>query len=244
MSDEQRGESDAPEPTDPESRHELALRMAELARTLTVTRPVEHTLEEVTDAATQMIPGADAVGVLLVKRGGDFESVAGTHEVVGELDELQITFGEGPCDEAALHETIVRSDDLRAETRWPRFAPGAVQHGVLRALSFKLYTSDRTAGALNVFGFTAGAWEPEVETVGSVLAAHAAAAILAGRHAEQMLTALSTRDRIGQAKGIIMERYGVDDIRAFQMLRQLSQEGQMKLAAIAQRVVETRRDRH
>lgn len=197
-----------------------------------------------TGSALQMIPGADAVGVLLVAKGGAFESVAGTHDVVAELDKLQITFGEGPCDEAALHETIVRSDDLGAETRWPRFAPGAVQQGVLRALSFKLYTSDRTAGALNVFGFTAGAWEPEAETVGSVLAAHAAAAILAGRHAQQMQTALSTRDRIGQAKGIIMERYGVDDIRAFQMLRRLSQERQMKLAAIAQRVIETRGERH
>ena len=244
MSDEQRGASDVPKPFDPDSGHKLAVRMAELARTLGVARPVEQTLEGVTGAALQMIPGADAVGVLLVKRGGDFESLAGTHEVVAELDKLQITFGEGPCEEAALHETVVRSDDLRAETRWPRFAPGALQRGVLRALSFKLYTSDQTAGALNVFGFTAGAWDHEAETVGSVLAAHAAAAILAGRHAEQMQTALSTRDRIGQAKGIIMERYGVDDVRAFEMLRRLSQEGQLKLAAIAQRVIETRGERH
>lgn len=216
--------------------------MAQLARALAAPRELGDILTGVTTAAVQMIPGADAVGVLLVQKGGEFESLAGTHDVVAELDKLQIASGEGPCDEAALHETIVRSDDLRGEQRWPRFAPGAVEHGVLRALSFKLYTADRNAGALNVFGFRPGPWDPEAETFGAVLAAHAAAAILAGRHAEQMQTALSTRDRIGQAKGIIMERYGVDDIRAFEMLRALSQERQVKLADIAQLVVKTRGD--
>jgi AmiR/NasT family two-component response regulator len=75
-----------------------------------------------------------------------------------------------------------------------------------------------------------------------VLAAHAAAAILARRHAEQLQTALSTRDRIGQAKGVIMERYGVDDVRAFEMLRLISQESQTKVAEVAQRVLDTRGD--
>jgi len=75
---------------------------------------------------------------------------------------------------------------------------------------------------------------------GAVLAAHAAAAILATRHGEQMQTALSTRDRIGQAKGIIMERYGVDDVRAFEMLRVISRESHTKLADVAQRVIDTR----
>jgi AmiR/NasT family two-component response regulator len=73
-----------------------------------------------------------------------------------------------------------------------------------------------------------------------VLAAHAAAAILASRQGDQLQSALSTRDRIGQAKGIIMERFGIDDVRAFAMLRQLSQDGNTKLSEIAQRVIDTR----
>jgi hypothetical protein len=177
-----------------------------------------------------------------VKKGGDFESLADTAGVAAQLDKLQHDFGEGPCAEAALQETIVRSDDLRREARWPRYAPAAVQFGVLSGLSFKLYTADRTAGALNLFGFQADVWDTDAETTGAVLAAHAAAAILAGRHAEQMQAALASRDRIGQAKGVIMERYGVDEVRAFDMLRLISQESQIKLADIAQRVIETRAD--
>lgn len=220
--------------------HELAERMAQLSREMAAPRGLEHVLADVTTAAVQLIPAADVAGVLLVKKGGDFESLADTDGLVAELDKLQHEFGEGPCSDAALKQTIVRTDDLRDEPRWPRYAPAAVERGVLSSLSFKLYTADRTAGALNLFSSKAGAWNTEAETIGSVFAAHAAAAIMAGRHSEQMESALSSRDRIGQAKGIIMERFGVDDMRAFEMLRALSQESQMKLVDIAERVVETR----
>lgn len=216
--------------------------MAELAREIAAPRELEQILADVTATAVELIPAADIAGVLLVKRGGEFESLADTDSLVAQLDKLQHDFGEGPCAEAALKETIVRTDDLRREPRWPSYAPAAVEHGVLSSLSFKLYTTERTAGALNLFSFKADVWDTEAETIGSVFAAHAAAAIMAGRHGEQMLSALSSRDRIGQAKGIIMERYGVDDVRAFELLRRLSQESQGKLVDIAQRVIDTRGD--
>jgi GAF domain-containing protein len=228
----------------PASRHDLAVRMAELARMIAAPRTLEQILNDVTATAVELIPGADVSGILLVKKGGDFESLADTTGLAAELDKLQHDFGEGPCAEAALEETVVRSDDLRKESRWPRYAAAAVKLGVLSGLSFKLYTADRTAGALNLFSFSANVWDTDAETTGAVLAAHGAAAILARRHGEQMQTALSTRDRIGQAKGIIMERYGVDDVRAFEMLRSLSQESQTKLAVVAQRVIETCGDRN
>jgi hypothetical protein len=112
--------------------------------------------------------------------------------------------------------------------------------GVLSGISFKLFTADRTAGALDLFGFQPREWDAESEIIGTVLAAHATAAILANQHGEQLEAALLTRDRIGQAKGIIMERYGVDDVRAFQMLRQLSQENNAKLTDVAQKVIDSR----
>ena len=59
-------------------RHDLAVRMAELARAMAVPRTLEQILDDVTAAAVQLVPGADAAGVLLVKRGGDFESLGDT----------------------------------------------------------------------------------------------------------------------------------------------------------------------
>ena len=108
------------------------------------------------------------------------------------------------------------------------------------ALSFKLYTSQRSAGALNIFGMQTEAFGPEDEGLGQVLAAHAAVAILASRQGDQLQSALSSRDLIGQAKGVIMERYSVDAVRAFELLRELSQTENVKLVDIAQRVIETR----
>jgi hypothetical protein len=222
-----------------QSGSELAVRMAELARATARPRASEEILAEVTAAAVELIPAVDTAGILLIRRNG-FESVAGTTDIPHRLDELQMTFNEGPCVQAALDDLMIVTDDFRYESRWPQYSPAVVEVGVLSGMSFKLFTADRTAGALNLFGNQPHNWNTEEQTIGSVLAAHATAAILANEQGQQLETALLTRDRIGQAKGIIMERYGVGDVQAFEMLRQLSQESNTKLTDVAQKVIDTR----
>lgn len=222
------------------SKHDLAIRMAELARVFAPPPSVDDVLTGVTSAAVELIPGADMAGVLLTARNGKFESVADTSELVRRLDEVQEREKEGPCLDAATHELVIRADDFSNETRWPKFARVAVTAGIHSSLSFRLYGSKQTAGALNVFGSKPHAFTADSEAIGLVLASHAAAAILASRHGEQLQSAMATRDTIGQAKGIIMERFGVDDVRAFDLLRTLSQENQIKLVDIAQRIIDTR----
>jgi GAF domain-containing protein len=220
--------------------HDLAVRMAELARGVAGPRSVNDVLSDVTAAVMELIPGTDTAGILMIGKGGKFDSLAGVTELPHQLDELQMTFNEGPCVQAALDDVIVRTDDFRNEDRWPKYSRAVAEIGVLSGLSFKLYTANRTAGALNLFAFEPNAFTAEDETIGTILAAHAAAAILASREGEELQSALTTRDRIGQAKGIIMERYGVDDLRAFDMLRRLSQDSNTRLVDVAQRVIETR----
>lgn len=218
--------------------HDLALRMAELAQVISLRR-VDDVLVDVTAAAKELIAGVDIAGVLLVGKGGTHQTLAPTSDVMFKLDELQMTTGEGPCLQAALDEIVIRTDDFRNEPRFPNYAPKVVELGLLSALSLKLYTADRTAGALNLFGYEPRPWNSEAETIGMVLAAQAASAILASRESEQLQSALSTRDRIGQAKGIIMERFKIDDVRAFEMLRKLSQDTNTKLVDVAHRVIDT-----
>lgn len=225
------------------SKHDLAVRMAELARIVAAPRGAEEILTEVSAAAVELIEGVDTAGILLSKKGGEFESLGGTDELPHELDELQHTLKEGPCIEAALDDVMVRTNDFRHETRWPAYSAAAKKLGVLSGMSFRLYTHERTAGALNLFGYQPTEWDVERQTIGMVLAAHAAAALMANRHSENLQSAVASRDRIGQAKGIIMERYDVDDVRAFDMLRRLSQESNTSVVEIAQRVVDTRGDR-
>jgi len=223
-----------------QANHDLAMRMADLARTAAAPRSVEDVLSDVTAAALELVPGTDTAGVLLIGKGGKWDSMGGTSDLPHLLDELQMKHNEGPCVEAALDDLIVRTEDFRTDERFPNWSPAVVELGVLSGVSFKLYTANRTAGALNLFAFKPNAFDGESETFGTVLAAHAAAAILASREGEELQSALSTRDRIGQAKGIIMERYNVDDIQAFDMMRKLSQDSNIRLVDIAQRVIETR----
>ncbi|MGC2655860.1 MAG: GAF and ANTAR domain-containing protein [Mycobacterium sp.] len=220
--------------------HELATRMADLARSFAGPQKVSEVLAGVTTAAVELIPNAETAGVLLMAKGGKFESLEGTSQLIYELDELQERHGNGPCIDAAVDQLIVRVDDFQTDQRWPGYNEAVCQTGVRSSLSFKLYTGSRTAGALNIFSLKPNAFDQESEAIGSVLAAHAAAALIASRHGEQLQSALTTRDVIGQAKGIIMERYNVDAIRAFEMLRQLSQSMNTRLADIAQRVVDIR----
>lgn len=222
-------------------RHDLAVRMAEMARAVASPRSLDDVLAGVTAAAMELIPGVDAAGVLLIGNEGTFQTLpAAGIDIAHKLHELQMGFDDGPCVKEALEDVVVRIDDFREETRWPAYAPACVEIGILSGMVFQLYTATRRAGTLNLFSFRTHVWTAEAETFGAVLAAHATAAILASQQEAQLETALSTRDRIGQAKGIIMERFDVDDLRAFDMLRQLSQDTNVKLVDIARRVIDTR----
>jgi GAF domain-containing protein len=219
--------------------NDLAVRMAELARATAAPRSIDEVLAGVTAAAQEMIPGTDTCGVLLIGKGGKFESLFGTTKLVYELDALQERFREGPCIEAAVDDLIVRTNDFLTEQRWPKYSQACAELGVRSGLSFKLYTGDQQAGALNLFGFEPHAFDARAEGIGSVLAAHAAVAIVGSQRGAQLESALTNRDTIGQAKGIIMERFSVDAVRAFEMLRELSQSSNVRLSEIAVRVVET-----
>jgi GAF domain-containing protein len=224
------------------SQHDLAHRMAELAREFSPPPGVDEVLAGVTSAALDLIPGADMAGVLLTAKNGKFESLADTADLVRRLDEVQEREKEGPCLDAATDELVIRADDFKNEPRWPKFARVAIAAGVHSSMSFRLYGSKQTAGALNVFSSKPNAFTAESEAIGLVLASHAAAAILASRHGQQLQSAVASRDTIGQAKGIIMERFNVDAVRAFDLLRKLSQADNTPLTVIAQRVIDTRGD--
>ena len=145
--------------------HDLAQRMAELARAAAAPRSVEEVLSDVTATAKELIPGVDTAGVLLVGQGREVR-VAGGHlrtasQTRRSADEVST---KGPCVQAALDDLIVRTEDFRTEERWPQYSPAAVELGVLSGLSFKLYTADRTAGALNLFAFKPNAFDGEDET--------------------------------------------------------------------------------
>lgn len=199
---------------------------------------VEQTLTRVTAAAVHLVDNVDYADVMLLN-GDEFRSVAPTAPLVTDLDRVQMDYQRGPCLEAAAVNSVVRSPDLRQEKRWPEFAASAIRFGVHSVVSFQLYTHHRGSGALNVFGKQPEAFDPHAETTLAMLATHAAITLIAANTQTQFESALASRDVIGQAKGIVMERYKLDAGRAFATLVKLSQDTNTPLRRVAQQLIDS-----
>jgi GAF domain-containing protein len=179
------------------------------------------------------VPGADYAGIMLVKAKRKIESVARTDSLVVDSDKAQEETGEGPCLSVIWRRATFKIDDMESETRWPRFSQRAVALGVRSMLSFQLFVENDNLGALNLLSRSTFAFDAESEHVGLLFAAHAAIALRGAQQATQLEEILGTRDLIGQAKGILMERHHIDANEAFEMLIRASQNSNIKLAEVA-----------
>ncbi|WP_409329586.1 GAF and ANTAR domain-containing protein [Trujillonella humicola] len=222
------GEPAATDPAD------LAGMMSRVARSLQEEHgDVESTLHTITSTAVGLVPGAGHCTVTYVTGRRSVEARAATGDLPRLVDQTQNDLGEGPCLDSVWEQRTVRIDDMRAEQRWPRFARAAAARGALSSLSFQLFVQGDTLGALNVYAETPHAFGEESEDVGLLLASHAAVALAGAQHEENLQRALSSRDLIGQAKGILMERFRLTGDQAFQVLARVSQQTNRKLVDIA-----------
>jgi GAF domain-containing protein len=214
--------------------------MAALAEGFARPTELDVSLQTVTASSVDLIDGVETADILLISGADLFRSVAATSPLAVDIDDLQQRFREGPCVDAAVGHSMVVCNDLREDPRWPRFSEAAVAVGVHSLMSFQLYTHDGRMGALNLFGLKPDAFTVEVEAIGAMLATHAAIALIANDAQLQFQSALASRDIIGQAKGMIMERFNVDAVRAFELLTKLSQSSNTRVAEIAEEIVSRR----
>jgi transcriptional regulator with GAF, ATPase, and Fis domain len=197
---------------------------------------VNETLAHLTATAVAHIEDADYADFMLIN-GGRFASVAPTAPLIAALDRTQMQHRQGPCLEAAVADSVIRSADLRQERRWPAFADEAIESGVHSVLSFQLYTHAAGAGAFNVLSKKPHAFDMNAETGLAMLATHGAITLIAADKETQFHSALASRDLIGQAKGIIMERFQLDAQRAFDLLAKLSQDTNTPVRSVASQLV-------
>lgn len=202
---------------------------------------VDAALQEMTHSAVESMPGAQYGGITLVSRDGTVRSPTSTGRYPALLDEIQQRTDEGPCLSAAWEHHTIRIDDMKCERRWPYYCRDALQETPIRSvISFRLFSDHKNMGAMNFFAEAPHAFDgDEAGEMGFVLASHAAVAWNLARRDEQFRSALASRDIIGQAKGMIMERFGIDAVQAFDLLKRLSQSSNTPLAAIATQLVET-----
>jgi hypothetical protein len=179
------------------------------------------------------VPGVDA-GSVSITKNGDVASCSPTDVAVAELDALQSRLGEGPCISAILdppEDGLIVAGDLAGADggRWPRFAPAAAAAGYRSMMSAEVSADGRMRASLNLYAHLPHAFDGEARVTAGLFAVQAAMLLYGSEQALHLQRALETRDAIGQAKGILRERFGVSDDRAFQMLVTSSQETNIKL---------------
>jgi transcriptional regulator with GAF, ATPase, and Fis domain len=225
---------------DPAGVEAIHLRIAEIVQQLHGRADADSAtvIAELAEHAAVEIPGAQYGGVTVTRNAKHIDTPAATHKWPILLDEIQQLHREGPCLTAAWEEKTIHIADLETDVRFPLYRRDALEQTPIRSvMAFQMFVVGETMGALNVYAERPQAFDQASRDIGIIFAAHSSVAWNSARRDEQFKRALASRDTIGQAKGMIMERYGVDAVRAFELLRKLSQDSNVPLVQVAEQLV-------
>jgi GAF domain-containing protein len=204
---------------------------------------VDGTLHRITELAVATIDGCDLAGIFAVENHQVVTSAYSDDRVV-ELDRMQFDTDEGPCLDAVSKGASFYASDLADDTRWPEFGPAAAAAGIRSLLAFPLPPGRLTA--LNLYAYLPEAFGATDRAVGVIFATLAGLALAAAedhaegdRRADNLVEAMLSREIIGQAQGILIERERITADQAFELLRRASQHLNIKLREVAQTLVDT-----
>lgn len=218
----------------------LARALSELALNLEDEGDLDSTLAAIARTAVTTVPGAGHASLSMVRGRQDVQTRAATSDLSRDSDRAQYETKEGPCLDALYQAKTVHLPDMTVEQRWPSFARRATALGVRSMMSVQLFVRGDDLGALNLLSEDSHAFGEDSEGVALLFATHAAVAIVGAEKEDQLRDVLSSRDIVGQAMGIVMERYDLTAPRAFSVLVRLSEHSNRRLFDLAQGIVRSR----
>ena len=220
---------------------ELNNELAVAARSLQEQSGTQRTLDRSVMLASEIVSGCDHAGLSIVHRDGSINTPAASDDLVRQADRLQYALNEGPGLDAIWAQDTVLSANLVQDARWPRWAPEvASKLGVRSLLCFQLYTTTDTLGALILYSDRVDGFDHDATVAGTFLAAHVAVALAESQNADNLISRALGQALIGQAQGILMERFALGADEAFAVLRRVSQQSNTKLHRIANELIATR----
>jgi hypothetical protein len=202
------------------------------------TEELDESLLALTRAAVRTVPDVQQASITITHADGRLETVAPTVPELYDVDATQYELREGPCYEAAVDSVLVVATDLVTDERFPRYARAAVDHGLHAQIGLNLYLRKSTRGALNLYSSHRGAFQ-DLSTLLPFFAGQTALVLDYVTEIDNLRRGLETRTVIGRAVGVVMERYGLGEDRAFAFLTRLSQDRNVKLRDIAVEITDT-----
>lgn len=217
-------------------------RLAEAARAMQQRSGVQEVLQAVVTQAVHVVAGCESASVAMSGRDKTIETVATSSSLAARADALQYQCGEGPVvDTIRRHETT-QVDDLVTDRRWSSWRPRAHRGLALRSeLSVTFCAEDNKTGSVNLYSRRPAAFSAADRAVAVAFSAVAGLAIAAAERCSNLCLAMENRTVIGQAQGLLMERYDVGADQAFETLRRVSQQSNTKLYDVGDEFVRTRR---
>ena len=230
------------------STDDLAAAFAEITRAIAACDDVDALLDRLSRAAVLTLDGCSDASVTVLGDDGRPMTQATSSPRALEVDHHQYALDEGPCLSAMRGDLAVYVPDLQGDDRWPQLAAATPETPLRSVLSLRLAPPDdqEVLGSLNLYGDQPDAFDEPTQHLALVFATQAAVTLVAARSTLRfqenevgLRDALASRDVIGQAKGILMERYKVTAEEAFGILRRASQQLNVKLRAVATELAET-----
>lgn len=198
---------------------------------------LDETLANITAAAVEVLPDVQYASITVRHGDGRLETFAPTDQMLRDLDAAQYELQQGPCYESATDSVHVTAPRLAEDERFPRYAPVAVAEGIQAQAGIRLFDTSDSNGALNLYSEKVGTFE-DFDDLGELFAHQSATALAYAREISDLKSAVKSRQLIGQAVGVVMERFKLDDARAFAFLARLSSHQNVKVRVIAQRLVD------
>ncbi|MGI5498893.1 ANTAR domain-containing response regulator [Lentzea sp. CA-135723] len=225
--------------------------LAELHDAFTGEESLDDALQRVAETAARALPDADAVTVSVVTDTRPHTAAATDRDLV-ELDQQQYDSGRGPCLESAHALKPIRAVIGEHRESWPEFETAAEKAGVRAYLSVPVIipasdnAEERHIGTLNLYSYTATAFDPFDEGLMRLFTTAASATITSAqrwRHSQNQVShlerALASRAVIEQAKGVLMAVHSCTADEAFSMLVEQSQRANTKLREVAATLLES-----
>jgi GAF domain-containing protein len=194
-------------------------------------------LLEVTSAARDNLHGVDFASISILQADGSLITAAATDPLIDEADHWQYQYQEGPCYAAVTAADVLVSPDVGADDRWPNYGPRARGLGLRAQTAVPLFKHEGSHGALNLYSSTPDAFVDPDHLV-DIFARQASLALGHASEVHGLRKAVYTRKVIGEAIGIVMERYHISEDRAFEYLIRVSQTGNIKLRDVAEELVQ------
>lgn len=217
----------------------LSLARSDLASELSADQGPDFLLRRVVALTVRWIPGTEHASVAQRRDDERLRTAAATDGVAAACDRLQVRLAEGPAFDASKDAGTIRVDDLRQDQRWPVFGPYAADLGIRSVLVCELPVSGRTRATLNLYSSQPTAFGPMAELVAPVFAARASIALSHADEVYNLRRAIASRQVIGQAVGILVERHRITTDEAFDRLVTASKNHHIKLRELARIVAET-----